>query len=116
MRDSSDGKVSALGLFVVVAVLARLLKKVSLAELNRSPKDHGRLPGFQRSKVRVRVWVLTEQAVSSPEADFVGLWQDPAEVFRYFLAVFRARAANCHGKEALPEYSLTEEQAFCVSF
>lgn len=99
---------------MLAAVLALLLKKVSLAELNRSPKDHGKLLGFQRSKVRVRV--LTEQAVSSPEADFLGLSQDPAEVIRYFLAVFRAQAASCHEKEAPLGYSLTEEQAVCVFF
>lgn len=58
---------------MVVAVLARLLKKVSLAELSRSPKDHGRSLGSQRSKVRVRVPVLTEEAVLFPEADYVGL-------------------------------------------
>ena len=114
MKDSSDGKVSALDLFAAVTVLARLLKKVLLAELNRSRKDHEKWLGFQRLKGRVRV--LTEQAVSSPEAGLVGPSQNPVKVFRRFLAAFRAQTASCHGKEALPGYSLTGEQAFCVSF
>ena len=45
-----------------------------------------------------------------------GLGQDPAEVVRYLLAVSRAQEAGFRGKEARPERSMIEEQAFYVFF
>ena len=45
-----------------------------------------------------------------------GLGQDRREVVRYLLAVSRAQEAGFRGKAALPERSMTEEQAFYVFF